>query len=179
MHTALFIPAHAPASSQALVSLEAEYLSWVQEQMRQCFPDQACTAARLASGCDDSREEAGLDTQAPWSRFYLIEVAGQAAGLCGLRSLGRQVAEVKRLYVRPGFRGMGLGSLAVERLLAEARGLGCSRLVLDSAPFMQTAHRVYEAQGFEDCDAYEGTEVPLAWHRQWRFMHKVLKTSGA
>ena len=182
MHTALFIPAipaQAPGASQALVCLEAEYLSWVQLQMQQCFPGHACKTASLTPGCDESRPEARRDTQAPWSRFYLIEVAGEAAGLCGLRMLSRQAAEVKRLYVRPGFRGMGLGSLAVERLLAEARGLGCARLVLDSAPFMRTAHRVYEAHGFEDCDAHEGTEVPRAWHRQWRFMNKDLRTPGA
>ncbi len=98
----------------------------------------------------------------------------QLAGMGGLRRLGPGVAELKRLYIRPQFRGHGLGELLLRRVLGDARAFGYERACLDTALFMRSAHRLYENHGFVDCPAYAGTEVPPAFQARWRFMTRAL-----
>lgn len=68
-----------------------------------------------------------------------------------------------------------LGEQILQRLLADTTIFGYERVVLDSAPFMTIAHRLYENYGFTDCEAYEGVEVPVEFHTYWRFMDKSLR----
>lgn len=110
----------------------------------------------------------------PRSIFYLVELDQHLAGMGGLRWSRPCVAEIKRLYVRPAHRGAKLGAAILQRLHADARAFGYERVQLDTAPFMHAAHRLYEASGFVDCAAYEGTEVPVFLHPSWRFMEKPL-----
>lgn len=110
----------------------------------------------------------------PVGVFYLIRLGDEVAGMCGLRRLTSTEVEIKRLYVTPAFRGLGLGQRAVHRLVEDARRFGYERICLDSAPFMRPAHRIYEALGFRDCPTYDGVEVPPRFRGQWRFMRRAL-----
>ena len=110
----------------------------------------------------------------PEGVFYLVWKDGAAVAMGGLRRLDAQVAEAKRLYVAPVARGSGLGAQLFQRLLADARAFGYATLRLDTAPFMQSAHRLYEAHGFVDIAPYAGVEVPVEYHDRWRFMEKHL-----
>lgn len=105
---------------------------------------------------------------------YLVTVDGQMAGIGGLRSLSAGVAEVKRIYCRPQFRGMKLGEQTLQRLLGDATAFGYHSVYLETAPFMSAAHHLYEENGFTDCAAYEGVEVPPEFHPRWRFMRRSL-----
>jgi GNAT superfamily N-acetyltransferase len=67
---------------------------------------------------------------------------------------------MKRLFVRPDFRGQGLGLLLAERLIGEARAIGYQTMRLDTLPAMQSAIRLYEALGFVRCAAYYETPLP-------------------
>lgn len=106
--------------------------------------------------------------------YYLIEVDGQLAGMGGLRRLRADIAEIKRLYILPGFRGLQLGNSLLQHLLVDARKFGYQQVFLDTAPFMKAAHRLYETAGFTDCPSYAETEVPVALQSDWRFMSLVL-----
>lgn len=178
MPTPSFIRAEAGSPCTAhdsLLGLQAEYLSWVYAEMLRCFPALSTQDAGLPRSEGSADMVQALCAGHPQgSAFYLIAVNGEAAGMCGLRSLGGSNAEIKRLYVRPAYRGMRLGSSALRRLLADARSWGYARIYLDTALFMQAAHRLYEAHGFTDCAAYEGTEVPVALHGDWRFMQRAI-----
>lgn len=110
----------------------------------------------------------------PKGVFYLIKVDGHLAGMGGLRFLRPGVAEIKRIYVRPAHRGMKLGKLVLQRLLADATAFGYKNVCLDTAQFMTSAHRLYEDEGFTDCAVYEGVEVPAEFHARWRFMERAL-----
>ena len=63
-------------------------------------------------------------------------------------------AEVKRLYVRPAFRGFGLGRALLEWVMAEARAAGYSEIVGDTMPVMRDALALYDRMGFERCEPY-------------------------
>lgn len=84
----------------------------------------------------------------PGGRLLLATVDGRPAGCIALKGHGAGTGELKRLYVRPEFRGEAIGRKLVGALLAEARTEGYRRIVLDSHRAMTAAHRIYEAAGF-------------------------------
>jgi ribosomal protein S18 acetylase RimI-like enzyme len=80
------------------------------------------------------------------------------AGCCALRPLDTadypNAAEMKRLYVRPAFRGVGLGRQLVEAILDAARGAGYACVLLDTLDDMESARALYEDLGFVDVPPY-------------------------
>jgi GNAT superfamily N-acetyltransferase len=108
----------------------------------------------------------------PKGIFYLVKVDGGLAGMGGLRFVRNGVAEVKRIYFRPAYRGNRLGEQMLSRLIADATKFGYKTALLDSGPFMTHAQKVYERSGFVDCAAYEEAEVPTKFHSGWRFMQR-------
>jgi GNAT superfamily N-acetyltransferase len=86
----------------------------------------------------------------PDGRLLLATHDGQPAGCIALRRHDATSGEVKRLYVRPGFRGHRIGEQLVARLLEEARAIDYRRLVLDSHVDMKRAHALYRVVGFRD-----------------------------
>ncbi len=88
----------------------------------------------------------------PHGKLLLALVSGQPVGCVGLRPFPQEATcEMKRLYVRPGFRGGKSGKELAERALHEARALGYRRLRLDThPPTMQAAARMYRRLGFQE-----------------------------
>jgi putative acetyltransferase len=76
-----------------------------------------------------------------------------------LRPLAGGAAEMKRLYVRPDYRGMGIGRMLAECVLDEARVLGYSVVKLDTLPAMREAQRLYAELGFADAGRYNDNPV--------------------
>jgi GNAT superfamily N-acetyltransferase len=69
-------------------------------------------------------------------RLYVAEVDGVAVGVGGLRRLSESAGEIKRMFVRPTARGLGVGRAIVERLIDDARELGFETIYLESASFI-------------------------------------------
>jgi ribosomal protein S18 acetylase RimI-like enzyme len=118
---------------------------------------------------DFERELASLPgAYAPPSGCLLLAVenmpgnAGEAIGCAAIRSLEEDVCEMKRLYVRPAFRRNGAARELVEGLIQEARLIGYRRMVLDTLPSMQAAHKLYRTLGFREIPPYAKNPVPGA-----------------
>ncbi|EYF04141.1 GNAT family N-acetyltransferase [Chondromyces apiculatus] len=90
----------------------------------------------------------------PSGRLLLAWVGGDVAGCVALRDLGDWLCEMKRLFVRPGFHGRGVGRRLAGALLQEARSAGYEAMRLDTVPSMQAAMGLYEALGFRDIAPY-------------------------
>jgi putative acetyltransferase len=94
----------------------------------------------------------------PRGALLLANVDGQLAGCCGLRPLDTadypNAAEMKRLYVRPAFRGLGLGRELAESALDAARQAGYSCVLLDTLDDMEAARALYEELGFQEIPPY-------------------------
>jgi len=96
----------------------------------------------------------------PAGRLLLALVDGEPAGSVALRPLGAADCELKRLYVRPAFRGLGLGRTLTKSVLAAARAIGYRRVLLDTLPSMGTAQDLYRSLGFVVTEPY--TVNPVA-----------------
>lgn len=85
----------------------------------------------------------------------LVESNGVVSGIGAYRPLGDDVAEIKRMYLRPAARGRGSGSALLDALIARAAADGYSRLRLDShRASMHSAIALYGSRGFVEIDAY-------------------------
>jgi putative acetyltransferase len=80
--------------------------------------------------------------------FFVLRVDGQAAGCGGILLVGREYGELKRMYVRPAFRGRGYGRLLIDGLAAHAQRHGITLLRLETGIHQQAAIRLYEQYGF-------------------------------
>ena len=84
----------------------------------------------------------------PEGRLYLALWEGEAAGCIALRRLDEQRCEMKRLYVRPAFRGHRIGDALVDRVIGDARAIGYRHMLLDTLPFLESAIQMYRKRGF-------------------------------
>jgi len=81
--------------------------------------------------------------------FFVIRYDDQPAGCGGIQMFGSEYGELKRMYVRPAFRGLGLGRLMIEHLAAHARSHGVNVLRLETGIHQLEAIGLYERMGFE------------------------------
>ena len=87
--------------------------------------------------------------------FFVLRVDGAPAGCGGIQLFGRDYGEVKRMYVRPEFRGQGIGRALALKIIEEARALGYERMRLDTLPVqMAEAVRMYQTLGFNEIEPY-------------------------
>ncbi len=110
----------------------------------------------------------------PRGRLLLALYEDAPVGCVALRPLEAGVCEMKRLYVRPGFRGLRVGRLLVERLIDEARRAGYASMRLDTLPSMNEARVLYESLGFRRIGAYCENPLPGAM-----FLELALRDSAA
>ena len=96
----------------------------------------------------------------PRGALLLLKAGAAVAGCVGLRPLDDERAEMKRLYIRPEFRGQGGGRKLAEAVISGARRTGYHTLCLDTLPQMTEAHALYASLGFREIPAYYAN--PLA-----------------
>ena len=95
----------------------------------------------------------------PEGRLYLAYYEGRLAGCIGLRKIDTQNCEMKRLYVRPSFRGKKIGGFLVEKIIADAREIGYTYMLLDTLPFLESACAIYQKAGFYEIPSYNDSPM--------------------
>lgn len=99
------------------------------------------------------------DYAAPDGRLLLAYCEGKLAGCVGLRKVADGVCEMKRLWVRPEFRGKKIGRKLAETVIAQARQIGYSIMKLDTIDTMTEAITMYQSMGFKETSAYRYNPV--------------------
>jgi len=141
----------APADHEGVVRELAEYFAFLGEEV----------------------DPAGLDHDvADWQREYdgvagvmlvVVDPAGQVVGTAAVRRLEPGVAELKRMWLRPACRGLGLARRLMDRVLEEAGALGGRALRLDSEQRLAAAVRLYRSYGFAEIPDYNRNPRADIW----------------
>ena len=92
-------------------------------------------------------------------RLYIAYHDEKPVACIGLRKIDKEICEMKRLYVRPNYRGKGLGNELVDRIIYDAKAIGYKYMVLDTLPFLDSAIRMYKKYGFYEIPAYNDSPV--------------------
>jgi ribosomal protein S18 acetylase RimI-like enzyme len=152
------------------------------EQTRALFMEYAASLGFSLCFQNFDKEVAELPGhyQPPSGRLFLAVENDQVAGCVALREIdggnsGERICEIKRLYVRPAFRGQGLGRTLTETVIAAAREIGYGRMRLDSLPGkMDSAIALYRSMGFKEIAPYYHNPVAGA-----AFMELELQSAGS
>lgn len=153
-----FIQAESPAQVEEARRLFLEYSEWL--GLNLCFQNFEKELAELPGAY-----------ALPSGRLLLVLHEDKIAGCVALRNLGDGTCEMKRLYVKPQFRGKGIGRALAVKIIEEARAAGYARMRLDTLPAqMSEAIKVYRSLGFREIDAYYHNPVEGAM-----FMELTLK----
>jgi carbonic anhydrase len=141
-------------------------------EVKHLFAEYAAWVAVDLSFQDFDRELANLpgDYVAPSGVLLVARVDGKVAGCVAAHQWRAGVCEMKRLFVRDGFRGSGCGRALVENVIAWARQVPYRRILLDTLPAMEDAQRLYTRLGFQEIGPYRPNPVPGA-----RFLELVLE----
>ena len=118
---------------------------------------------------EDERRNLAVKYGEPYGRLYLLLVDGEAAGCIALRKLNEGDGELKRLYIRPRFRGNRFSSLLLERIEQDAREIGYRRILLDSLPCLENALKLYLKHGFVFTERYNDSPAETTL-----FLEKIL-----
>jgi len=90
----------------------------------------------------------------PDGRLYVITLENKLAGCIGLRRYDETRCEMKRLFVRPQFRGLRLGQILAEKIIQDAKDIGYKEMVLDTLSSLESAVYMYRKMGFEEVEPY-------------------------
>jgi GNAT superfamily N-acetyltransferase len=143
------VPASGTEQIEQVRALFREYERWV---------DEPCCFASFERELAELPGEYGP----PAGRLLLALEDGAPAGCAALRPLEGGACEMKRLYVRPAYRGRGLGRRLVEAMVGAAGATGCRMLLLDTLPKMAPAIALYGALGFLPRGPYAAAPAPGA-----------------
>ena len=138
-------------------------------QARELFLEYAHSLGMNLCFQNFEQELAGLPGHyaAPSGRLLLAEYEGQLAGCVALHEWEPGVCEMKRLYLRPSFRGKGLGRVLAEAIIAEARNIGYQSMRLDTIePIMKDAVEMYRKLGFREIAPYRPNPIAGAMYME-------------
>jgi len=103
----------------------------------------------------------------PHGRLILCKVKGTTAACIAMKPLEPGICEMKRLFVRPEFRGQRLGAQLAEYIIVEARTIGYSAMRLDTIPgTMDNAIALYRSVGFKEIPPYYANPIPNACYME-------------
>lgn len=110
-----------------------------------------------------------IEYNVPTGILLLAYDGDKAIACAGVRKIDANIAELKRMFVDPGYRGLQLGQQLLQRALAAAKQLGYTSIRLDTVPNMRSAIKLYQSAGFHNIEPYRFNPMPGAL-----FMEKEL-----
>lgn len=138
------------------LELVEEYTALILQQgedVKNCLSSQC-----LEDELRDMEKKYGL----PFGRMYLALVDGKAADCVALTRNDETYCEIKRLYVRPAYRGLRISRVLTDQVIQDAREIGYRYMRLDTFPFMDKAIRLYKQYGFYEIGKYNDNPAKTA-----------------
>jgi len=176
-----FLPVDLRIHRSQVFDLNVEYMNWWSKGIEECFRTDLATLLGWSKKAVESKKREYLTSEVeklcsdPHGVYYLLVLVDSIIGMGALQRIRDKAGEIKRMYVRPSYRGKGYGKALLQQLLQRAKEFGYSSVYLDSGRFMTTAHNLYRSLGFIECNEYPETEIPPQFRPQWLFMVKTLE----
>lgn len=126
------------------------------DQVRELFSEYVDSLGFDLDFQDYEKESAELPGKyaPPEGRLIMVCVEGKAVGCVGLRKTVDAICEMKRMYVRPNYRGKGIGKHLAITVIEEARKIGYKAMRLDTIATMKEAISLYRSLGFKEIPPY-------------------------
>jgi len=173
-----FIPADINIHRSILVELNIEYVDWVLSEVQRGYDIDLRAHPSTAERTEQKYVESDIESRAsyrpPEGILYLLQEGEEFVGMGAIRRLNKDVGEIKRMYIRPEFRGKGFGKTLLQQLLAKGKEFGFSAVYLDTPLFSKAAQHIYRSAGFFEREQYPESEIPQPFRHLWLYMEKKL-----
>jgi len=168
-----FVPFDMNVHKEAYRQLNIELLAWIADQLRENYQiDAVSIVGQTIPEYVDGHLEELASLKPPDGIIYLLLVDGNVEGMGALRKLSRDIGEIKRMYIRPAYRGKGYGKKMLNKLLEFGREFGWSSFLLETGKFMTVAQHIYKSVGFVEREEYPESETPTMLRQYQLFMGK-------
>lgn len=151
-----------PQDYREFAGLVREYAAWLNRQLAN--DAWFINAVLKYQSLDDELRNLSVIYGPPDGGMLLAKSGGQIAGGVAYRKLSDGICEMKRMFLRDGFRGKGLGRRLCEAIIAKARGNGYRLMRLDTSRRLTGAIAMYQTFGFKECEPYRAYPEDLLPH---------------
>ena len=148
------VPAQAGEMLEHMITLSGEYIVWLNKEIKRHFPELNISELMSEHDYDDVRRKFPGDHVPPNGCLLIATIADQVAGCVAVGRLSDTICEMRTMFVRPQFRGAGVGRRLAEASLEEAVKLGYETMRLDTLRFMTGALQLYTSLGFYEIEPY-------------------------
>lgn len=148
------VAAQAGEPLEHVIKLSHEYVTWMIGEIKQQYPELDIAEFTSEHDYDDIRKKFPGEHVPPDGCLLVAMKDDEAAGCIALGRLSETVCEMRTLFVRPAYRGAGVGRKLVEASLDAAREFGYDTIRLDTLGFMTSALTLYRSYGFDDIAPY-------------------------
>jgi len=168
-----FVPFDLNVHKEEFIKLNVEFITWIADQLRENYQlDSVSKIGQTIPEYVDAHLEDLTSLKPPEGIIYLLVDGGDVAGMGAIRKLSDEIGEVKRMYIRPLYRGRGYGKQMLNKLLEVGREFGCSSFLLETSKFMTVAQHIYKSAGFVEREEYLESETPKIFRSYQIFMEK-------
>jgi len=158
-----------------LIDLNDEYLSWIGDEIKNHYNlDLISILGQTIRDYAENMVNELSSYKPPDGIFYILQIKEKIIGMGAFRKLKVDTGEVKRMYIKPEFRGKSFGKALLKQLLNKGKEFGCSRILLDTGRFMSAAQYIYRSAGFQEIVKYSETEVPIKMQPYWIYLEKII-----
>lgn len=144
------------------IALSQEYVTWMVAEIRKRYPELDIHEFTSEHEYDDVHKKFPGEHIPPFGCLLIALNEDQVSGCVALGKLTKEICEMRTLFVRPAFRGLGVGRRLVEAALDEARRLGYISVRLDTLVFMESALTLYRSLGFYAIEPYRDISASLS-----------------
>ena len=168
-----FVPFELKVHKEEYRQLNIELITWFADQLRENYQIDAVSIVgqSIPEYVDDHLEDL-TRLKPPDGVIYLLLADGNVTGMGALRKLSDEIGEIKRMYIRPPYRGRGYGKQMLNKLLEAGKEFGCSSFLLETSKFMVVAQHIYRSAGFVERGEYLDSETPIVLRQYQLFMEK-------
>jgi ribosomal protein S18 acetylase RimI-like enzyme len=157
------------------IQLNIEYVSWIANQVRERYGiDFVETMGVTVEEYVHSKYEEFTTISSNDGVLFILEYDDMVIGMGALHRYDSESGEIKRMYIKPAYRGRGFGKKLLKNLVEVGKESGYTALRLDTGGFMDTAQHVYTSVGFKKIPEYTKSEVPIPLRHHWLYMELEL-----